>query len=44
VTEKDGNILRLEELLEWLERAQERIAVALNQLVHIGLNKPRVKL
>jgi hypothetical protein len=32
VTEKDGNILRLEELLEWLERAQERIAVALNQL------------
>jgi uncharacterized damage-inducible protein DinB len=39
VAEQDVNILRLEELLEWLERAQERIAVALNHVDEAALSR-----
>ena len=39
VTEKDGTIVRLEELLVWLERAQECIAVALNRMDEAALSR-----
>ncbi len=39
LTESGDGILRLEELLAWLDRAQERIAVALGNMDEVALSR-----